>query len=200
MNRREFMSVLDSTNPMRFFSLATNRQISPVESNAIDELSSLGLPQGVINAIIDYSLRKNSGRLIRAYIVKLGATAKLKGFKNAESEYGFLVPKKPKKEEPKSTFTYDEETFESAWLLFHTPPLRKFPILYSDLTEDEKREVDQFDLSFDKPRNPEEISKEERIYTAIEKRLTEKHKHDEESKKRYFKQEFLKGYADYSKW
>lgn len=195
MNRTEFMAVLNTTEPMKFFSLATNKKISPYESNIINELLSLGLPHGVVNAIIDYSLRKNSGRLVQSYIVKLGNTAKKKGFENAESEYGFLIPKKAKEKDPLTP----EERFEAAWMLLHIPK-RLFGIQYGDLTEEEKQVYDKFDFSFTKQPTPEETLELDNFYKSVEKRLLEKLQKEEEEKKQFARKEFLNGNENWSNW
>lgn len=73
---------------------------TPVQAdlNLIDDLSSkLGLKNGVINAIIDYSLQRNDNKLTRSYVEKVAASVARENIETAYDAMNYLSKSKKRK-------------------------------------------------------------------------------------------------------
>lgn len=81
----EKVRFMDEKSPIEFLSWQQNRT-KPIDADlkiAEDLSLNLGLPNGVINAILSYALQKNNNVLSKAYCEKLGAYLAREGVTNA---------------------------------------------------------------------------------------------------------------------
>jgi replication initiation and membrane attachment protein len=94
----------ENTSP-RIFLKEKQNGVEPISAdlNIIDYLSqNMGLTDGIINVILDYSLMKLDDKLNRKYIEKIAATIKRKNLLSAVSAYDYLfnIDKKTTKVAP----------------------------------------------------------------------------------------------------
>ncbi len=86
----------ESTSP-RFFLKEKQNGVEPIlaDLNIIDYLSqNMGFSDGIINIILEYTLKNLDGKLLKNYVEKVAATMKRKDIKSTLEAYDYLLADK----------------------------------------------------------------------------------------------------------
>lgn len=99
--KEKYIEALRSTPPLKYLSALSQSRITPSQKESIEKMQT-ELKDEVINAIIDYVMRKNGYRFSGAYAEKIGETLGMNGITTAEDALRFFssIMKKVKKPEP----------------------------------------------------------------------------------------------------
>ncbi len=96
----------ETTSP-RIFLKDKQNGVEPIlaDLNIIDYLSqNMGFSDGIINVILEYTLKNLDGKLLKNYVEKVAATMKRKGIKSTIEAYDYLLAdKKPNTNSKKVT-------------------------------------------------------------------------------------------------
>ncbi len=104
-----WVDFMENNTPAKFLSYLQNGH-KPAQSDLkiLDNLAiNIGLPDGVINALIDYALRTNNNVLSFAYCEKLGAALARVGAKSARDAMDYLSSSR-RRFKKKETPSYEE--------------------------------------------------------------------------------------------